>query len=87
MLLSHRILKSTYHSYCVLNDLLVGKKFSLYVFIISLFTLSFTFVAEYMDYNCSNLAYGSTDQFSRSSDIQVLFILHVLFITCTYIYI
>lgn len=25
---------------------------------------------KYMDYNCSNLAYGSTDQFSRSSDIQ-----------------
>lgn len=29
------------------------------------------FVLEYMDYNCSNLAYGSTDQFSRTSDSQV----------------
>lgn len=44
------------------------------------------FFAEYMDYNCSNLAYGSTDQFSRSSDIQVLFILLLITYTCGYIW-
>lgn len=39
-----------------------------------------------MDYNCSNLAYGSTDQFSRSSDIQVHCILLLITYTCGYIW-